>query len=223
MPRNTRILTRDVAFRAADGTTGDGKTLEGYCAIFGEDTEIDSWEGRFTERIAKGAFRKTLRERRPVLQYNHGTDQRVGSVPIGRIEIAREDDRGLYVRARLFQNDAVEPVREAIAERAINGMSFTFEPVRDEWTDNAGRPVRGDELWRLLHSPGDDRGPLRRTLREVRLYEAGPVVFPAYEGTSVGVRTTTSARTLSHTTAARRLALLTTLSLIGDDPSENLD
>ncbi|KXF48351.1 hypothetical protein AXA44_29670 [Rhodococcus sp. SC4] len=207
---NTRLLTRDVRFDASTSSSGDGRTLEGYASMFDQDTEIDSWEGTFVERVARGAFKKTLREHRPVLQFDHGRDHRTGTVPIGRFEVLKEDQAGLFVRARLFANDAVEPVREAIAERAIDGMSFTFSVVRDEWTDRAGKPVSTDELWRLLGSPGD-RGPLKRTLREVKLYECGPVVFPAYEGTSVGVRTTSpQVRTLSHATATRRLTLLTT-------------
>ena len=29
------------------GNQGDGKTLEGYAAVFDADTEIKSWEGHF--------------------------------------------------------------------------------------------------------------------------------------------------------------------------------
>ncbi|MBM4569313.1 HK97 family phage prohead protease, partial [Rhodococcus hoagii] len=53
------LCSRSVEFRAnASAGDGDGRTLEGYAAVFDQDTEINSWEGRFTERIAKGAFKK---------------------------------------------------------------------------------------------------------------------------------------------------------------------
>lgn len=170
-----------------DGSHGDGRTLEGYAAVFGEPTRIDSWEGVFDEAIAPGAFRKTLRERTPVLQFDHGHDARTGSVPIGSLVEIREDDHGLYVSARLYDNPVVEPIRQAIEGGSIDGMSFRFRVLQDAWTDRDGKPVKGSELSDLLWSPGD-RGPLLRTIREVELFELGPVVFPAYESTTVGVR-----------------------------------
>jgi hypothetical protein len=160
------LLTRAVTFetRASD----DGFTLEGYGAVFNSPTEINSWEGNFEERIAPGAFAKTLQERKPVVQFDHGHDIATGSVPIAAIEDIREDKRGLFVRARMFDNPRVEPIRQAIAGGAIDGMSFRFRVTREEWDDSGPLPVR--------------------TIKELDLFELGPVVFPAYESTSVGVR-----------------------------------
>jgi len=181
----SRLCYRAVEFRAESAS--DGRTLEGYAAVFNEPTRIDSWEGQFDEQIARGAFSKTIDERKPVLQFDHGRDVRTGSVPIGAIEELREDRKGLFVRARLFENDVVEPIRQAIEGEAIDGMSFRFRVTRDEWRDSANKLVKPDELSSLLWQPGD-RGPLKRTIREVELYELGPVVFPAYASTTVGVR-----------------------------------
>jgi len=181
------ILFRTAEFRAV-GDTGDGRTLDGYAATFGNPSRIQSWEGEFDEEIAAGAFRKTLRQRMPVLQFDHGRDQRTGSVPIGSIDELAEDDQGLHVVARLFDNPVVEPIRQAIAGKAITGMSFRFQVKREAWIDRDGVKIKDDELQRLLWEPGD-RGPLKRTILEVDpLYELGPVVFPAYDSTSVGVR-----------------------------------
>lgn len=168
---------------------GDGRTLEGYAAVFDADTEINSWEGHFKERIARGAFRKTLRERQPVLQFNHGHDSRFGQLPIGRFESVKEDKHGLRVQARLFEH--ADPIREAIAEGAVTGMSFRMKVVRDSWADNKGNEIKDrGELLDLLYGGAEakKRGPLQRTIKEVKLMEAGPVVFPAYSQTSVGVR-----------------------------------
>lgn len=165
-PKNN--LCRAASFEMRKHDDDDGFTLEGYAAVFDEPTRIDSWEGRFDEVLAKGAFTKTIKERTPVLQFDHGHDARTGSVPIGAIEELREDDRGLFVRARLHDNDVVEPIRQAIASGAIDGMSFRFRVIREEWDDS-------DEV-------------STRTIREVDLFELGPVVFPAYEATTVGVR-----------------------------------
>lgn len=187
-----RLVSRAVDFRAveaSDDEQGDGRTLEGYAAVFDTPTEINSWEGAFTEKIARGAFRKTLRERTPVLQFDHGRDWRTGSVPIGTFESLSEDDTGLHVLARLFDNPVVEPIRQAIEGRAITGMSFRFEVIRDEWRDTeTGKVIKpGPDLWDALWD-NDDPSKIERTIKEVKLFEAGPVVFPAYAATSVGVR-----------------------------------
>lgn len=167
MKAPTNNLCRAVTFERTE-VDGDGLTLEGYAAVFGEPTRIDSWEGTFDEVIERGAFQKTLTERMPVMQFDHGKDIATGSVPIGAIEMIREDERGLFVRARLHDNDRVEPIRQAIASGAIDGMSFRFRVTRESWNK-------------------DEKVP-QRTIREADLFELGPVVFPAYEATSVGVR-----------------------------------
>lgn len=181
------ICLRAVEFRAT-GDAGDGRTLEGYAAVFNTPTRIQSWEGEFDEEIAAGAFKGTLRKRTPVLQFDHGRDQRTGSVPIGSIDELSEDQQGLFVRARLFDNELVQPIQQAIAGKAITGMSFRFQVADERWTDSKGVKVKAGELDELLWNPGD-RGPLLRTILRVDpLYELGPVVFPAYDATSVGVR-----------------------------------
>ncbi|MFD3333521.1 HK97 family phage prohead protease [Streptomyces sp. NPDC058700] len=185
-----RDLTRSAPFsfqRADDEPDGDGRTLRGYAAVFGQGTEIDSWEGSFTETIRKGAFRKTIRESTPVLQFDHGRHPLIGSIPIGSIVDLREDDEGLFVEARITDNWLMGPIRDAIAEGSVNGMSFRFEVVREQWRDAAGKVLRDDEIGPLLWQPGD-RGPLQRELIELKCRELGPVVFPAYAGTSVSVR-----------------------------------
>jgi HK97 family phage prohead protease len=162
-------LVRHVEFRAKP--SDDGLTLDGYAAVFNEWTEIDSYEGQFRERIAPGAFKRTIGIRTPVLQFDHGSHPLIGSIPLGRITSITEDSHGLRVKARLSDNWLVEPVRDAIRDGAIEGMSFRFRVTEngDRWTRNAD-------------------GVLERTITDLELYEAGPVVFPAYEQTSVGVR-----------------------------------
>lgn len=182
-----RDLTRSALFLAEAPDGDDGRTLAGYAAVFGQATEIDSWEGTFSETIRKGAFRKTIRESTPVMQFDHGRHPLIGSLPIGSIVDLREDDQGLYVEGRLTDNWLMQPVRDAIAEGTVNGMSFRFEVVREEWRDKNGKLVRPEEVMDLLWMPGD-RGPLQRELVELKCRELGPVVFPAYAGTSVSVR-----------------------------------
>lgn len=191
MPVAREGLERSVPFQIerADSTdSGDGLTLSGHAAVFNQETEIDSWEGRFKEIISPGAFKKTIRERTPVMQFDHGRHPLIGSIPIGTIESLSEDDSGLFVEGRMADNWLMEPVRDAIANKTVNGMSFRFEIVKDEWRDDTGKIYRDpDEIMRLLWNPGDV-GVLTRTLKELKVAELGPVVFPAYAGTDVSVR-----------------------------------
>jgi HK97 family phage prohead protease len=221
-----RDLERSAPFsfqRAGDGDEpGDGRTLSGYAAVFGQDTEIDSWEGHFVETIRKGAFRKTIRESVPVMQFDHGRHPLIGSLPIGQITDLREDDQGLHVEARVTDNWLMAPLRDAIAEGSVNGMSFRFEVVREEWRDANGKLVRPEEVLDLLWMPGD-RGPLRRELIELKCRELGPVVFPAYAGTSVSVRAREMAAGLSGDGETQRrirqsLARDAAVPQIPDDP-----
>ena len=159
-------LIRQVEFRA--DPSDDGLTLDGYGAVFNAETTIDSWEGAFIERIAPGAFKRSLGQRTPVLQFDHGQHPLIGSLPIGVIRSIREDEHGLKVRARLSDNWLVQPVRDAIRDGAITGMSFRFRVIDDAWSRRGQDKVR--------------------TIKQVELYEVGPVVFPAYEQTTVGVR-----------------------------------
>lgn len=178
-----RDRIRDFEFRFEDSADGQaGNRLVGYATVFGQDTQIDNWEGRFTERMAPGAFQKTLTERKPVMLFDHGRNI---TVPIGVYDVIREDAHGMYVEGSLFDNELVRPVRDAIAGGAVTGMSVRMEVLRDEWRDGSGNLVKGDALRRKLYS-GEDG--LVRTIKEVRCRECGPVTFPAYEGTSVGMR-----------------------------------
>lgn len=181
-------LCRSVAFTfTRDGNDdGDGLTFTGYAAVFNSPTRIDSWEGCFDEQIAPGAFRKSLRERTPKFQFDHGHHSLIGSVPIGVIHDIHEDDRGLYVSARLGQHFLIDLIREAIESGAIDGMSFRFSVVRDEWRDADGKIVKPEDVEEALWT--GSRGILLRTLKEVKVAEVGPVVWPAYADTSAAVR-----------------------------------
>ena len=165
--RDTDNLVRHLRFDVSPNE--DGLTLDGYGAVFNEFTEIEDAVGLYREQIAPGAFKRTLGMRTPVLQFDHGSHPLIGSIPLGRILSLVEDEHGLRVKARLSDNWLVQPVRDAIRDGGVSGMSFRFRIVDEDWA----RAADGME---------------ERTIREVELYEVGPVVFPAYEQTSVGVR-----------------------------------
>jgi HK97 family phage prohead protease len=162
-------FTRAVDFELVPS---DGQTLDGYAAVFDSPTRISSmWEGEFDEVIKRGAFTRSLAERTPILMFDHGYHPLIGDMPLGPITDIEEDERGLHVIARLSNNWLIEPVRDAIREGAVTGMSFRFQVPAD------------GETW--IRKKGET--PLR-ILTDVTVPELGPVVFPAYEPTTVSVR-----------------------------------
>lgn len=150
--------------------------LTGYAARFDENTDIDSlFEGRFKERIAPGAFKKTLKENsaNQRLMFNHGHDPSIGEKPLGEPRFV-EDDVGLrYDEPELFDTPYVRELLPAL-ESGQFGSSFKFRVVKESYDEE---PAPSDS---------NPEGIAERVLEEVQLYEAGPVVFPAYEGATAG-------------------------------------
>lgn len=201
-PHADLLRTSPFILRSAEERDDDGLTLDGYGAVFNRETIIDSWEGRFREALATGSMRKSFRELTPRIQFDHGHHPLIGSIPIARfkqgfpreeIDAERAPEGGAHVVARLLDNWLVQPVHEAIAEGAIDGMSFRFSVNREDWHDADGKKITDEAVLRELlrrswmEDVPDEELPLR-TLKEVRVSEIGPVVWPAYADTSVGVR-----------------------------------
>lgn len=165
-----QLHIRNVRFDAVEAST-DGRTIEGYSSVWDSVEEIRDWAGHYYERFARGSFLRTLTERGPAkvrMLFDHGYDALVGGSPIGVWEDIHEDDHGLYVRGRLLDSWHVAPVQAAIEAGAIDGMSVRFRPVVEERDESGALPV-------VTH-------------QEVKLLEAGPVVWQAFSATEVGVR-----------------------------------
>jgi HK97 family phage prohead protease len=166
----------------ADDDQGDHlATLDILFARFNSWNEIDSyWEGRFLERVAPGAFTKTMRERAGhiVSLFNHGHDPQIGDKVLGGIVDMGEREAGPFLTVELdntsYGRDLLPGLR-----RGAYGASYMFRVINEEWVDPEERTD---------HNPS--KLP-ERTIREVKLYEAGPVTFPADESTVVGVRSST--------------------------------
>lgn len=189
----------------------DGTTMYGHLAVFDEWTEIDSWfEGRFLERLAPGAFKKTIRENKPAMRvtFDHGFDLQLNDKPLGPIDVLKEDARGAYYEVPLLDTDYNRDfILPTLQGRLMNGeqrgsdglvgASFRFRVVREEWAEE---PDRSDD---------NPDGIPERTITEVRLHEFGPVVYPAYDGATAKVRSLTDhyiERRLARTGAASRAA-----------------
>jgi uncharacterized protein len=154
----TRYNWNPVEFEVRE--TADGMTFEGYAALFNQPSEPLP----FIERIAPGAFLRSLKTRNEIkLLWNHDTSEVLGSKRAGTLRMV-EDDRGLRVTADLPNTSTGRDAAELLRRGDVDSMSFGFSVPKggDEWSAD------GSE----------------RTLREIKLHEVSIVAFPAYTSTA---------------------------------------
>jgi HK97 family phage prohead protease len=154
------FTVQDIEARQADDGT---MRLRGYAAVFNDD----SVPLPFIERIAPGAFRKTLTETPDVrLLINHE------GLPLARTKngtlTLTEDDRGLYMDATIADTSEGRDLYTLVERGDVDQMSFAFRVIRQKWNE--------------------DR--TTRTLTEVSLADGdvSVVTYPAYPTTTVEAR-----------------------------------
>ena len=180
-PKDDLFRSRPTSISLRAGVEGtDGRTLFGHFAVTNVWTEINSyWEGRFMERFAPGAFKKTFKERGDQIRilFQHGFDPEVGDRPIADIRTLTEDDEGAYYEAELL--DGVPDLVVSGLERGLYGASFKFSSMREEWAEEPGQ------------SDDNPDGIPERTIKEARVFEGGPVTFGAYPQATAALRSAT--------------------------------
>lgn len=167
-------------FTRSEGEKGDGH-LVGHFAVFNRWTKIDSWfEGTFMERIAPGAFKKTFKERADKIRvlFQHGRDPQIGDKPLGVIKSLEEDDQGTAYDVEMFDTNYNRELLPGLEAKQY-GASFRMQVLHDE-LDKEPEP-----------SEDNPEGIPERTIKEIRLYEFGPVTFPAYDDATAGIRSLT--------------------------------
>lgn len=158
-----------------DGRLG---TLEVNFSIFNRFYRIDSfWEGTFLERTEPGAFKKTISERgmQTKILFNHGMDFNIGDKVLSTPELIEERKDSPYLEGPLFDTSYNRDLLPGLRAGAY-GSSFAFEVIRDEWNNE---PEKSEE---------NPDGIPERTIKEVRLFEAGPVTWPANPDATSSIR-----------------------------------
>jgi HK97 family phage major capsid protein/HK97 family phage prohead protease len=182
-----RALFPAVELRASDDIDPNAMpAMVGRFAVFNEWTEIDSiFEGRFLERIAPGAFKKTFAENRDNIRvlFQHGQDPQVGDKPLGPIEELREEADGAHYDVSLLDTSYNRDLLPAL-KAGLYGASFRFRVIKEDFDRKPKRTQRNP-----------DSLP-ERTIKEAEVMEFGPVTFPAYNGATAGVRSMTDAYAL---------------------------
>jgi HK97 family phage prohead protease len=149
------VRTTPTEFEIRD--ENDGMTISGYAAVFNSESEPLP----FIERIAPGAFTRSLKSRNEIkLLWNHDSGEPMASLRGGSLRLW-EDDKGLAYEAKLANTTRGRDVAELIRSKVIDAMSFGFNVIKDTW---------------------DERG--NRTLESVRIHEISVVSYPAYTATA---------------------------------------
>lgn len=156
-----RSVALPVEHRADENGT---VTLKGYAAVFGEMADIG---GYFREVLAPGAFTKTLKTADVRAYFDHDRGRVLGRSSSGTLRL-EEDRKGLAVEIDLPDTSDGRDVRTLVERGDVSGMSFGFIVLRQEWDETGDVPVR--------------------TIHEVELREVSVVSEPAYEGTSIALR-----------------------------------
>lgn len=154
--KKPKIETMAVPVQMARAETGVGRTLRGYASVF--DYPIETGEP-FVTYVRPGAFAKTLKENADevVMLFNHGQDPNIGEKPLGKLTELAEDKTGLRFAGIVADTSYGRDILELFRSGAMDGISIQFESTQEGWNE--------------------DR--TERYIQQVRLYELGPVTFPA--------------------------------------------
>lgn len=175
----------DVEIRSEAGKPA---MLVGHGAVFYNPSDPSTrymLAGDLEERVAPGAFDRALRDVQDVRAlWNHSPDKVLGRTKSGTLRLST-DARGLRyeVDAPAHAADVVESIKRG----DVTGSSFSFRVKKDTVT----RETR------------DGRSYYIRTIEEIeKLYDVGPVTFPAYDGADAGARAAIVARAVGGDTVA---------------------
>lgn len=163
----------------------DSATVTGYAAVTDQWTTI---AGLFQERIARGAFARTLRENPNVLAIHHHDYARVlGRTTAGTLRLS-EDSHGLKAEIDLdLRTPDGMTVYGTVDRGEISGMSFSFSVLAETWED-------------------PEFGLPKRTITDLELHEVTTTAIPAYPTTSISLSRSDTNPMDNSANARRRVA-----------------
>jgi hypothetical protein len=104
----------------------DKGVIKGYASMF---NNVDS----DNDVITRGAYAKTLQENseRIAFLYQHNMQQ-----PIGKPLSMKEDDKGLYIEAKISNSSLGKDVKTMVSEGILKEFSVGFIPIKEEVVGN---------------------------------------------------------------------------------------
>lgn len=166
MDLETRVISKPLEVRKQ----GDDVFIEGYGAVFfnpaDAGTQYELWTDYY-ERVMPGAFDEAMKRPDDVrCLFNHNVNVVLGRSKSGTLSLS-VDQVGLLYSCKLPNSEWGRSLVESIQRGDVSGCSFSFRAEKTVWREE------GDKTYREIES--------------VRLYDVGPVTFPAYESTDVSI------------------------------------
>ncbi len=144
--------------------TDPAERIVGHAAVF--DKVGDG--GWFREKVAPGAFTKSIGQDDVRALFNHDANFVLGRNKSGTLTL-REDEKGLWIEIDPPDTQIARDLKTSISRGDISQMSFGFEIIKED------------------RQKGNDMEPDLFILREVKLWDVSPVTFPFYAQTDVSV------------------------------------
>jgi len=149
----------------------EGRSIFGYGAVFDKPSQVlySREVGDFIETIDKRAFDSVLKDPYIMVLANHDKNMVLGRTGAGTAKVG-VDERG-------FWYDVTDPpasradIVESIQRRDVFGSSFGFEIEEEDWSRGSKSAL-----------------PERRLYKFRKVFDLGPVSYPAYMDTSAAAR-----------------------------------
>ena len=143
--------------------TIETRTLGELRAVDGDEGIIEGyiavWDtvDSYDSSFKRGSFSKTIQERADKVKVYYNHDHL-----IGKSLTIKEDDHGVHVRGQLTLTvQKAADVMEFIRDETLSGLSFGFQVIKEAYHEGI------------------------RQIQEVRLFEYGPVDFPANDAAQI--------------------------------------
>lgn len=145
----------------SDGS--DEPTVAGLGIVYDQWTEI--WPG-YMERISRGSVKNagTVKS-----FFNHDPAMVLSTLESDPALVLRDTDQGLEYVSPIPPTTYGNDLKINLQRKNVRGSSFAFDVVKDKLTR-------------------DDQDIVYRDIKELTLYEVGPVTNPAYIQTTASVR-----------------------------------
>jgi hypothetical protein len=157
-------------FRIKRDASGNVR-LEGYAAVFDKPSEDMGFSGyEIREFIAPGAFDEVLKTSDCRAVFNHDPNMILGRQSAGTLEL-RADSRGLFIGIDMPKTSYANDLAVSVERGDVREQSFCFVVGADEWTEDNKNKVA------------------MRTITKIsKLFDVGPVTYPAYPDTDIAKR-----------------------------------
>lgn len=150
--------------------------ITGYAAVFYDaadpGTEYRLWSD-MVERVRPGAFDRAIREDDVRALFNHDEDKVLGRTVSKTCRLS-VDAKGLRYEIDPPDTQCGRDVVTVLGRGDVSGSSFAFIPTRTSWEE-----IRDADTGAITYV---------RWIEDVKLYDVGPVTFPAYQSTEAGTR-----------------------------------